>query len=293
VESWSLKERKREWVREMVVPKGCQQSVLSRDGKYLACYRGDYALAIIEVATGTPIFEKKEFYRPDVWVLLGLLFAGVFNEREISLDWLNMGFSPDGRYLIAAHRDALLVYDFTRRAQVSLPGKIADGVRQGFTFLSADRIAVTGGDHGEKSAVLHFPTGERLATMILGRQKIASANDSRFLLLRPIKENPVGMFDWAQNKLLMGNRRPALDVYNGVAASEARDGTVALSQITSTEAKTIAWVQLPERPLAGLRITQLSDDLNLLALSLGSRGAVFDLQQGKRLCAARLSRSLL
>lgn len=286
VESWGVAQRKRNWVRELVIPKGCLQSELSPGGRYLACYRGDFALAVVDVTTGTVAFEKKDFVRPDFFALLLYMLSMAGSEEHSNRKWLNMSFSPDGHYLLAAGGVAVLAYDFNRAAEIKLPGSIANGLRQGFAFLAADRIAVLGRP-GEKSAVLGFPGGERVGTMTLGRQQIQPATDARYLLLRPIKDHPVGVFDWAQNKLVLGNHRDALDVWEGIAAGEARDGTVTLSRMSPTETKTIASVQLPVPPLAGLRITQPSDDLNLLALSFSSRGAVFDLQNGKRLLTVR------
>ena len=287
VESWSLAQRKRSWARELVISKRCLQTELSPDAKYLACYRGDFAMTVVDVATGASIFEKKDFLLPDFLALFYYLLGRLGTEGDHTIKWLNMGFSPDGRYLLAGGREAALIYDLSRRAQADLPGSIRHRLRLGFAFLGPDQIAVVGGEHGEKSAVLRFPTGETLATLTLGRQELEGATDSRYLLLRPIKEHPVGVFDWAQNKLLMGNRRPPLDVYDGIAVSEARDGTVAFSSMSADAVKTLASVQLPIPPLAGLRLTQPSDDLNLLALSFSSRGAVFDLQNGKRLFTVR------
>lgn len=286
VEKWSVAGRKREWVHEVVIPRGCNQSALSPDGKYLACYRQDFALIIVEVATGTTLFTKKDFHTPDPYQLLFYLLASLAAEGDLKFKWLNLGFSPDGRYLIATLRDALLIYDFASGAQVSLPKPIQNGVRKGFAFLGPDRIAVTGGVRGEKSEVLRFPSGERLASISIGTQDLEGATDSRYLMLRPIESHPVGLFDWAQNKVLMGNRRPPLDVHDGLIASEARDGTVALSKLAA-ETKTMVSVGLPVPPLAGLRVTHVSDDLNFLALSLGSRGAIFDLQKGTRLFSVR------
>jgi WD40 repeat protein len=286
VESWSVAQRKRDWVHELVIPKRCLQSELSPGGRYLACYRADFALAIVDVTTGTVAFEKKDFVRPDFFSFLFYMLSIAGSEEPMTRKWLNMGFSPDGRYLLAAGGVAVLSYDLNRAAEIKLPGSIANGLRQGFAFLAADRIAIIT-HQGEKSAVLGFPSGESVGTMTLGRQEIQAATDARYLLLRPIKDHPVGVFDWAQNKLVLGNHREALDVWEGIAAGEARDGTVTLSRMSPTEAKTIASVQLPVPPLAGLRLTQPSDDFNLLALSFSSRGAVFDLQNGKRLLTVR------
>jgi hypothetical protein len=287
VERWSVAGRKREWVRELVIPRGCYQSALAPEGKYLACLRHDASLVLVEVSTGNTLFTKKDFYAPDAFTFFLFTLKSLTMEGNPIIKWINLGFSPDGKFMIAAHSDALLIYDLERGAPASLPGRIHNGVRRGFAFLSHDRIAVTGGLHDEKSEVLRFPSGERLASISIGTQELEGATDSRYLMLRPIESHPVGLFEWAQNKVVMGNRRTPLDVYDGIIVSEARDGTVALSKLSTTEGKTMVSVGLPVPPLAGLRIAHVSDDLSYLALSLRSRGAIFDLQKGKRLFSVR------
>ena len=107
VEIWSVAEEKLSEAHEVIVRKTCLQSLLSPDGKTLACMDDDFALNLFDVKSKTQVFQRKDFYTPDPFFLLLQRLVRILNSDEISdarLNLINMGFSPDGKYFAAGQR---------------------------------------------------------------------------------------------------------------------------------------------------------------------------------------------
>ena len=105
VEKWGVAEQKME-AKEIVVRKGCLQTALSSDGKFLACLNAAFELNVIEVATGLPVIQRKDFFRPGYFQLMSLLWAlpsRRFENGDAGLEWINMAFSPDARHFVAGY----------------------------------------------------------------------------------------------------------------------------------------------------------------------------------------------
>jgi WD40 repeat protein len=287
VERWDVAGQKRVAVNELALHKPCLDSALSPDGKLVACYDTDFNLSLLDVGTAAPIFQKKEFH--SFWTAFTLVLIGrlTADDEDIRVDLLPMKFSPEGRYFVVATRYDTLVYDTEARATISVPGKVRDWLTAGYGFMSGGRIAAIAGQRGEKSVVARFPTGDVLSTITLGDNRLSGATKGDYLLLRPIAHDPVGVLDIHQNKLILGNHKAALDVYEDLMASEAKDGEVLLSRITATGIQTVSEIALPRAPLGRLRAVAVSDDLKQLAFSQRSRGAVFDLDKGRQVFLLR------
>ncbi len=277
VERWRIAEEKRESVQELVVPEGCLQTELSPDGSVLACLDREFTLALLDVPTGARFFEKKDFF-PIVrgFGLILLLLLRALTEA----DYINMGFSPDGRYFVASNPDGALALDLSTRKPLSLPGRLRSLLRGGFAFLEQDRLAVVNQDQPQKSALVRFPSGEEVKQISVGNQKLIAAAHGDFLFLRPIKDHPIGLFDISANKIVFAGRKPALDLYDRILVGEMIDGQVVL-QNTETQAN-LGAVPLPASPLTSLRTIAFSSDLKWLAASTASRGAIWNLETGHR-----------
>src|SRR6185312_10885879 len=106
VEKWSVAEKKMTDVKELVVNKGCLQTLLSPDGQILACVTPKFDLRLIEVSSGRVLFEKKEFFTPNyseyVELIRGILILRI-DSIDLGLSLLSMGFSPNGRYFAAGY----------------------------------------------------------------------------------------------------------------------------------------------------------------------------------------------
>ncbi len=292
VERWDITTQKRAEVHEIYVKGGCLRSKLAPDGKTLACLtletESDVVkvdLNLFDVAAGTSFFCKKGFEvvrpltLPDLEVMNGILSA---NQRLLE-NLIPMAFSPDGRYLVVHSQQNTVAMDLMSHSPIELPGSIKALLDfNTFTFLADGRFIGGAGANGDKSAVVEFPSGRIVyKDLDIGRSKIGPVANGEYVLLRPIKDNPVGIFDLKQNKIVLASKRSAMDLWDDRYISERLDGDLLVFELGTV--KSLEHAQLPEAPLGTIRAGSLSPDLNWLAVSQTSRGAVWNLQTGQRL----------
>ncbi|HLG17929.1 MAG TPA: M48 family metalloprotease [Blastocatellia bacterium] len=301
VEVWSIADQKLKSAREMTVRTGCLQSLLSPDGKTMACLDSDLALVLFDVASGAQVFQKKSFYVPDIFeIFLLRLFAALESGEasDLAFDWLNMGFSPDGRYFATGGRSTYfnaigdlstgttaMAIDLTTRQPVNLRGPLKKLIAGGFAFLGPDRLIGVDRMDPKKSAIVSFPGGDVLDQVPLGHVKLTAAGHGNYVLIRPIAQYPVGVMDLKTKLISKANKQSALDVYDQFFASERTNGELGLYSIEKTDP--IATVLLPRNPLGRLRVIALSPDLKWLAVSERTRGAVWNLNRGERVFHVR------
>ncbi|HEY0005725.1 MAG TPA: M48 family metalloprotease [Pyrinomonadaceae bacterium] len=294
VEYWSVAEQKMKDAKEIVLRKGCMQSTLSPDGKLLACLTPDFNLDVLEVATGTVVVQKKEFYEPayyELFWLLELLVARSNSETSFGdLQWIKMGFSPDGRYLLAGYvgrdnvnrsrtRNIAEVIDLTTRAKVPLNDMLERLIAGGFAFLSNDRLAGVNREDFKKSAILSFPEGKVLSELSMGRAELAAPTRGNYLFLRPIKDYALGVMDLNSKVITKASERAALDIFDQFFVSERRNGELGLYRMEKDEVVAIAL--LSNFNLGRLNVAELSRDMKWLALSGRERGGVWKLTDGE------------
>src|SRR5262245_14967156 len=95
VEIWSVAEEKLSEAHEFVIRKTCLQSLLSPDGKTLACLDEDFALNLFDVQSKNQVFLRKAFYKPDPFMMLLQSLIRIRTADEISpmrLALTRMGF---------------------------------------------------------------------------------------------------------------------------------------------------------------------------------------------------------
>ncbi|MGH9940920.1 MAG: M48 family metalloprotease [Pyrinomonadaceae bacterium] len=288
VEFWNVEEGKIQTAREPFVRKRCLQTALAPDGKTLACLDADFGLSLYDTATGTPFFEKKNFYQVTFSDYLFLLLRGILADEsdDSEFAFLRIGFSPDSRYFAAGRNDTSVAVDLTTRTAVSLPDRLKRFIGSEFTFIGSDRmVGLDREDPQQKSAVLSFPAGHTLDTIPLGRGSLTAATRGNYLLLRPIKDYPVGVMDLATKKIFMANKQAALDFYDDFGVRELLNGEIALYSVKAD--KMLGKVALPPSALGRLRASAVSPDWKWLAVSERTRGAVWDLSQGSRFSLVR------
>jgi hypothetical protein len=300
VERWNVAEGKLKEAQEVVLRKLCLQSELSPDGKTLACLDDDLNLSLIDVATRAQIFQKKDFYTPDPFLMILTSLLKSLGDDESSdsrLELVKMGFSPDGHYFAAGARgvslgvfefairasveNAALVYDLQTRAPLKLKGQANKLIASGFTFIAPDRLLVQNDEDLKKSGILTLPTGELVEQFPLMPGKLASVANGNYALVRPVSRFAVGVLDIAKREIFKGNKNTAIDLYNDVFVAERVTGELGLYDVAKNELK--AKLVLPPSPLGRLRAMTVSPDFRWLAVSERSRGAVWDLQKGERL----------
>ncbi len=292
VERWSIADQKMLDAKEIVQLRGCLQTSLSPDGKYMACLSPNMDLNLLEVATGQAVIHRKEFFEPR-WFHYYLLLAAVNNHQldngDADLNWIRMGFSPDGRYFVAGFqgRDHLAAYrtlnhveviDMTTMNKVSVSGTVQKLVVGGFTFMGGDRLAGINIEDHNKSAVVTFPEG-RVVSEFSVRGNIEAPTRGDYLLIRPIKDYPLGVFDLKTKVIFKSNKQPALDIFDDLFVAEMRNGELGLYRMEKNQLN--ASTLLSNTSLGRLRVSYLSAEMKWLALSSRSRGGVWNLDKGE------------
>jgi len=285
VETWDIERQEQSSVTDVPVLRGCRQTELSPDAKYLACLGNDLELALFDVASGEAIFKKERFFDfdPGLSGYAGLLkFIYFLTHTEVA----TLRFSPDAHYFAASSRTKeIVVIDLTTQKKMSVPGSIHTAMEYSFTFVGPDRILGADSFNPQKSPLLEFPSGKVLDRVPLGGSNLVAATNPKYILMRPVQDNPVGGFDLEKKKGVFSNRMSAIDVWDEVSVSERLNGEIGLYQIG--EMKTNNVLQLPLGKLGRLRTFAASPDLRWLALSSRTRGGVWDLNTGDRIFHVR------
>jgi WD40 repeat protein len=282
VERWDIEKRARTKVNEIVRFKNCLQSELSSTGAYLGCYDEDGVLTVVNVETGEALYTQKDFYVPSTYgEILNLIILRIMAQAEEASEirLIVMRFSPDDHYFIASRSHTSVAFDLSSKSKVSLPGAVRDLLGTSFTFMATDKLAGLGPNSGN-SRVVRFPGGETLSTMSLSRNALQAATHGNYLLIRPIKDYPVAIYDVAQSKLLQANKRSAMDVYDDNFIVETTAGELAIYDMASS--KRVALATLPRSSFGRITAFTTSTDFRYVAVSEKNRGALWDLEQNRR-----------
>lgn len=275
VERWDLVTRQRVEADEVVIQKSCMQTKLAPDGRTLACINGAYDLMLVDVASGDHILEREHFFKPKVDVERGIYSLKV----TVQINYLNMEFSPDGRYFVAAAKNGnSLAFELSTRQEVPLRGTVKEAVSTNFIFIAPDRIAGSVGQRGEKSVVTQFPSGELIQRIDFGSAHVGAVTRGNYVLLRPIRDYAVGVLDLERNEIIRASKDAALDIFDKNCVSQLKSGELGLFEGTATP---LATVTVPRGPLGHLHATAVSDDFSWLAVSFTQHGAVWNLQNGQ------------
>lgn len=292
VEKWGVVEQKMLEAKELVQLRGCLQTSLSPDGKFMACLTPTMDLNLLDVATGQPVIHRKEFFEPE-WIHYYLLLSALANHQlengDAGLKWIHMGFSPDGHYFVAGYsgRDHIASYrrinnveviDLTNMNKIPVNDTVQKLVAGGFTFMGTDRIAGANIEDAKKSAIVTFPQGKLISEFEL-RGNMEAPTRGEYLLIRPIKDFPLGVFDVKTKVIFKSSKRPALDIFDDQFVSEMRNGELGLYRMEKNQLN--ASTLLSNTSLGRLRATHLSADMKWVALSSRSRGGVWNLDKGE------------
>jgi len=286
VEEWSIADAKRVKVQEIALTKSCFQSSVSPDGSVMACYDTDYDLSLIDVAKGDVLLKKTGFVAPSFY---SYFVRRRFEPLTLESDFFQMvhlEYSPDGHYFLGAAKDSTeaIAFDLKTRALVNVPIRMRDEMATSFTFVGNDRVLAVGGDGIGPSTLREWPSGDVKSTLNMGQQYAHAVAKGDFVLLTPIKDYPIGLFDLKQNKLVLGYKRKALDVYDKEYVLEGLDGELAFYSVNDVNSATpLQKIRLPISPLTELKAYALSPDSNWLAVSESSRSAVWKLDPMERI----------
>lgn len=288
-ERWDIASGKRIWVKELVLYDGCRQSFLSQDGRTLMCANmRDGAsgplvdLRMIDVESGNTIFEKKNFYDPGGYYGLTYLL-----ELEGALGVLvDLHDSPDGRYVIITHEDKMLAWDFEQRAPVALGGKLKGLRDPRMSFLGPDQLIIAGDFNGKmwKADLVSFPDGKMVGESQIGIQQMRPVTKGKLLAISPVKDYAVALYDPQTMKVVSAWKLPTVDVWDKFISAEGTDGRLQFGELGKPE---LTGIPLPLGPLPNPQALAFSPDGKYLAVSLRTRGAMWDLETGKQIYVMR------
>jgi WD40 repeat protein len=287
VERWEVAEHKLVEVHDIVWRTACRETSLSPDGKTLACLDTSFDLWLIDVASATSLFQKKNFYSPNAARHLleqyGVLVVPATDHV------VTMRFSPDGRFFVSGYRDidqgTMLAYDVRAHAPITVKNPGRKLLTATFTFIGPDRLLGLNPDDPARSGIVRLPSGDVMDTMALIPGALDAATNPNYVMVRPIEQYAVGLFDLRTKSITKGSANDAVDVFEQFYIAEQGTGDVGLYPMTGDKA--IAKAALPAGELGRISALAVSDDLKWLAVSESSRGAVWDLVAGQRVAYIR------
>jgi WD40 repeat protein len=285
VETWDIERQEQTSVTDVPALRGCRQTALSPDAKYLACFGNNLDLVLFEVASGEPIFKKENFFDfdPGFSGYAGFYKAIYFlTHAEV----VTLRFSPDAHYFAASSKtkEEVLI-DLTTQKKISIPSAIHTAMEYAFTFVGPNRIIGVDTFNPQKSPLVEFPSGKILDRVPLGGSGLDAATNPKYILMRPVLDFPVAGFDLEQKKMVFTNRMSASDVWGDTSASERLGGEIGLYKLPETTTKNV--LQLPLGRLGSLRTVIASPDLRWLAMSSRTRGGIWDLESSQRVIYVR------
>ena len=291
VERWSLDERRLEGASGVVVFEGCLQPSLSPDGSVLACFTYDGAVSLRRVSSGRELFVDNRFptrrTRRDRYFTLEALLKGARGA-------LWTGFSPDGRYFLAAQPPRrTLAVDVVAERKVSLRGSLAEVLHGGFAFLDGQRVAAVHPKDPSKSGVFAFPSGHLLKSIELAQRSVEAAARGDYLLARRMSDRQLDVMDLDTKRWVLRGGEQAFDIYGDEFVSQHASGELRLQRLTAPasdgarDVEVLATAELPPSRLDDLQAAVVSADLELAAISVRSHGGLWNLRTGERLTRSR------
>lgn len=276
LEIWNVESRSRERLWEPAENHHCSRIAPSPDGMFVACRVGLDEVRLVEIETNTEV-GRHHFTLNWLAVLEALLPAG-------SVEPVHAEFSPDAASFLASSNQAVggvesWAFNLGERSQFA-PGRPLKGsLGSGFTFTGPDRLAAIDPFDNRRSGVFSWPDGKLVEKLTIPAFPITGAARGPIVFLRPFRDYAVGALDLESKEVFQTSGSSAMDRYEGIGVAERGTGDVGLYAGRSTTA--IATLHLPDADLGRLRSGVHSPDLGLLALSLRTRAAVWDLRTGQ------------
>jgi WD40 repeat protein len=298
VEKWAVASGTRTSVKELVVFGGCNQTLLAPDAKTFACafvnIHGDYlrlGVRLIDVESGKPFFENEGFFEPGIYTPYAykLWLAAKYQSEQDDL--MNMLTSPDGKYLLLVAGNRVLAYDLATRQPVTLGEGLKKLSQARMSFLGDDQLFAVFEGKGKgmyAARILTFPGGLPVKETEIGDQQIAPVTKGEAVMIHPLKDYAVAIFDPIQGKILTAAKLPAVDAWNNTIALEDALGGVAVAQAGIPGSKHIS---LTPGPMPVAQGSAFSPDGKYLAVSLKNRATIWNLESGKQLKTVRPFRS--
>jgi len=306
-EKWSIADASPVEVRELVVRHDCWEHEYSPDGKYLACVDYSLGLNVLDTQTGKRVWQKKEFATLNFLEFFAWIAAEVTDEEHAHLNkFFHLRFSPDSHYLAASRtnrfrfrfrldvitldqtEDTLLALDLTTLKPVATGGELKKMTRRPFIFIAPDKILATAPTTADGAGVFSFPQGKRLSKFMLTADEMQPTGNPNYVIVKPLANAPMGTFDLALGTIVNGMNKADATIWGDFMFYELVSGKVTVGNVKYNPDDKILHtspgesIEIPVGSMSGLQAANVSDNLNWLALSSKSRGAIWDLKSGER-----------
>ena len=306
-EKWNIADAKPVEVRELVVADDCWEHEFSPDGKYLACVDNVLGLNVLETQTGKRVFQKKDFASLNFLEFIAWIEAEASQDEPSDLNrFFHLQFSTDSRHLVASRsnkfrfrfkidamtldetENTLLAVDLTTLKPVSTGGDLKKATRRPFIFIAPDKILATMPTNPDDAGVFSFPQGKRLSKFRLVADEMKLTGNPNFVIIKPLANAAMGVFDVAKGAIVSGFNKADATLWNDLIFYELASGKVTISKVETDTAEkkfkttSIATVDIPVGSMNRLFACNISDNLQWLAVSSKTRGAIWDLSTGER-----------
>ncbi len=282
VERWDVETGQRTDVDEVLVQKGCADVVLAPDARTLACLGSDAALRLVDVERGEELLHVDSFWQPllhfsstpqSMAEVLLYIIRGIVGPVHVE-------FSPDGRYFVGLTREKNVAFDTRQGTRLKLGGTLGANITGGFAFLSLDQVAARP-ESSKETSLVRFPTGQVQSRLKIFPGDLSGAAHGAYIQVRPPNGAGTVVYNLQSGQEVMRTRVLVQDLYDDIAAQQAPNGEMAIYRVK--DGTPIAGVVLQGGQVGDLRVMEASSDLKWLAASGHDRGAVWSLQNGKRL----------
>jgi len=304
-EKWSIAEKRPVEVRELVVRRDCWEHEYSPDGKFLACVDFDLNINLIDTQTGKRVWERKHFYELNIFEVLSWVSA-IAKDSSNHNGFFNIVYSPDSHYLVvsrsnhfrftfkvdlvkvAGSENTTVGLDLTTLKTIGVGGDVKKITQRAFTFIDSNRILGMASNKLEDSGIFSFPDGKRLAKFPLGADELDLAGDTNFVIIKPLANAKLGIFDISRNEIVNGMNKTDATVWKNYLVYEGASGEVVLAdykydqekkRIDIVDSKKIA---IPAAVIGSLNVSEVADNFEWLAISSKTRGGVWSLLSGER-----------
>jgi len=304
-EKWSIADAKPVEVRELVVRRDCMEQEFSPDGKYLACVDYNLGLNVIETQTGKRIFQKKEFATLNpLELLLWIVRTAGDDDASHENAFFSLQFSPDSHYLLAGRSNKFrfrifidsraigetdaLALDLSTGKPISASGDLKKATKGSYIFLAPDKILATMPTSADEAGIFSFPQGKRIAKFTLVANDMQLTANPRYAVVKSSWRDTIAFFDLERGELIGGFNKPTAALWNDVLISELKSGNIAISSASfNDETKTLRLQQtstldIPVGSMNRIYAANVSDNMQWLAVSSKTRGAMWDLNTGER-----------
>ncbi|HTB96799.1 MAG TPA: M48 family metalloprotease [Terracidiphilus sp.] len=281
VEKWNIAMQQPAGVLDFPDYAGCAQTSLSPDGDLFACIsrNNDYLwLRLIDLQTGEAIYQNMKFHDSNYSTDRNPFTP----QRAADLIW-----SPDARYFLAVAGEDHVAIDLQSRREVQLQGALK-GIYQGrMTFIDAGALVFgcnwTPGPLSltEQFQMCYatFPRGKATRTFKMGYQWLSGVTRGPWMLRGPNDKSAAMFFNPITGQSGQAFQLEPADRSGDMVAAEKGSGGIEVRK----EDGSSQTAKLPATPLPFLEGGSFSVDGRFLAISDRARGAVWDLDSGKRL----------